>query len=105
MTDTSFLDSPQVPKTRPCPRCDGRQEIDHEKFLDALSLVEKTLAPVAESLKALQFTGEAPHYTLIQKTAREELLKTYPPRICPHCNGVGTVRMEQPSDVPRRRSI
>lgn len=101
--DTSWMDPPTVPKDRPCPRCDGRKEIDHPKYLDALALVEKTLAPVAEQLKGLQFTGEAPHYTQIQETAREELLKTYPPGACPQCRGAGTVRMEQPGDQPSLR--
>jgi len=104
MSDTSWMDAPTVPKDRPCPRCDGTKEIDHPKLAEAKALVDKTLAPIAESLKALQFTGEAPHYTQIMETADAELKKSFPPLVCPQCKGVGTVRMEQPGDVPRRHS-
>ncbi len=105
MSDTSWMDAPTVPETRPCPRCDGATMVEHPKFTEAWALVEKTLAPIADSLKALQFTGEAPHYTQIQDTARAELRKTYPTQVCPQCKGGGTVPMEQPGDVPRRRIL
>lgn len=97
MSDLSFLDQPGVPETRPCPRCEGEGDIDHPKFADAWALVKKTLAPVADRLKALQTaTGDQGHHDEMIATAKRELRSSYPPQQCPKCGGSGTIPMEKP---------
>jgi hypothetical protein len=89
-----WLETPQLPKTRRCPKCDGAGEQAHPDFAKAWALVEETLAPVAPKLKALQdATGQTHHQTLVE-TAKQQLLTHYPPQPCELCKGTGTLPME-----------
>ena len=99
--DTSWMDPPQVPATRPCPRCDGTQQVPHPKFPEAMRLVDTTLRPAMESVVAVAkslATGPLNKKDLDwEAKARMSLEKAYPPSPCPTCHGAGTIPMETSS--------
>ncbi len=83
--DTSWMDPPTVPETRPCPRCDGTRRVAHKQRLRLLNAVDALLELLPHT------PVENRHH---QARLTSTIMKNYPDQPCDLCHATGVIPME-----------